>query len=285
MTASSQKNMRTNPSAARRALLAYLLLCGAKATNDDAGIATAIRHATGLEVVAADAGAALNAKNCKTPSLWIFLGGMYRTFDWTQRRFAAVARASVGECYHVAAVMPVEVDSPATRKPWARQGWKHFDAARDVSSRPDAVAQRLRRASDEVFSGRLAFAVVDRGDGPEARWPGCFTSYWIGEWVVAKTTTHHHGWAVDRHAVVLRTRPDVALDPVGFDLFKARAFFASLYPGHDAHVVFGQQRQGSQGDVHVTTSFGTYEADVAAPLVRRPRASNLPASLRTSPTA
>ena len=112
-----------------------------------------------------------------------------------------------------------------------------------------------------MFGGRLAYAVIARAGVVDAK-PNYYAVYFHALWGVARWAARHHGIRIDRHSVVIRTRPDVFFErPLGFS--RATEYFRRGPRGR--HLVLGQEWDNRQGDILMLTSWSAYETDVALP--------------------
>jgi hypothetical protein len=217
-----------------------------------------------IAVVAASAGA---APRCDTPPLLVLISGLYRTFDYTSRSWAAFAERS-SPCHLTAAFVSTTVDEPDER----RQVWRRRDAhwaalgARSMDDVPRLVA----RTAAHTFGGRLAYASVHRGNGTIDYYGPSFSFNWHGAWVLAGWAADAHGVRLSDNCVVVRSRPDVAL-PSPIAISTLTALFSSP---HGSHVALGQEgavRFGRtwgvlQSDVLMLLSWGALTSDIALPI-------------------
>lgn len=131
--------------------------------------------------------------------------------------------------------------------------------------------------NDTVFGGRLAYAVVARAGVIDVR-PNFYAMYFHAVWGVAQWAGRHHGIRIDRHSVVIRTRPDVFFERP-LDLAHATDYFRRGERGR--HLVLGQEWDNTQGDILMLTSWSAYETDIARPFEeaqRRRRSGELAAA-------
>ena len=185
---------------------------------------------------------------------WIFVGGQYRTFDSTAKGFAR-AGAKTTKDWAVVAVMDEMIDqSDAVKHKWAKPMWH------SVAKKRDAVPE-LMRSKEKIFGDRFAYAVLRR-KGPIVDYPACLMLWWHGCWAVARWASALNGVPLREDAIILRTRPDVALVDwfVGIDLLASFLTTSNRAP----NVVMGQESKG-QGDILLISSFATYERSIARP--------------------
>lgn len=188
-----------------------------------------------------------------SPSLWILLGGQYRTFDSTARGFLEAGRRS-SACFGVAMMTEVFIDEvDAEKQKWQKPMW------RAISKNRDDVASLVEKQANETFGGRLAYAVVRR-TGAVTDYPSCLTMWWHGSWAVARWALAVRGLSPRPDSLVIRTRPDVALT----DWFDTTNLMRLL--SRAVHLVHGQESRG-QGDVLWLSDLRTYERDFALPVM------------------
>ena len=230
---------------------------------------------TGVNVIAASPGTwppPPPSPSCAAPKVWFFLCGHYRSHSVTQHSLKAMAEATAAGatsgqrsfCYMAAALMPDELDHSKLLSAVGSKGIQRFGQKWDVGIRRSGWGGSLRASyllQQSVLGGRLAYAVVNRS-GDANTYAGSFGLYWFGVWKVATWAASVHGFPIDGHTVVVRTRPDVMLDQP-FSIHRAEEYFRSGPRGR--HLVLGNEDRCCQNDVLVVTSFAAYESDVARP--------------------
>ena len=214
-----------------------------------------------IQVKAASPGVWSPQGTCTTPHLYILLYGHYRSLWTTEAYFEAFAGASVrGNCYFVIYVGPPEIDS--RKDNWnlymtniQKRGWPK---EKTMPSARNAAHFLLAESSID----HLAYSVLDR-TGHISHLPFCLALFWHSAWEVMKMSALYHKFEINRNAIVVRTRPDILLrTPYSLQNF-------SSYVRHGSrgqHIVLGNEMDGSQGDIIMTTSAGTYESDIAKPI-------------------
>ena len=124
----------------------------------------------------------------------------------------------------------------------------------------------IMHGASVALDGRLAFAIVERGNGPLAYYPGCWALYWHGSWALAKWAAAANGIAIAADAVVIRSRPDIVqVRPIA-NLHGLQVYFQRGARGR--HLAWGMDGTGSQSALTFLTSFAAFNNDVALPLER-----------------
>ena len=215
-------------------------------------------------------------KTCRAPRVWFFLCGHYRSHYITQHSLRIMAEATAGStassvkklgrssCYMVAALMPDELDHNKKLSAVGSRGIQRFGQKWDQGLRGSGWNGPLRSSillESSALGGRLAYAVVNRS-GNANTFAGSFGLYWFGVWKVALWAAQVHNFSIDRHTVVVRTRPDVLFDRP-FSINRIEDYFRVGPRGQ--HLVLGNENQCCQNDILIITSFGSYEDDIARP--------------------
>ena len=214
-----------------------------------------------ITVEYSSAGSFHASRDCETPALWIFLVGQFRTFTATAATVAAFANRSAPECFMIADMIPS--NETGEIEPQAQERKKKLHNLPSPDSLPLLVEDAQRR----IFGGRLAYALVRRGqvsESPTARFPGCLALYWHGCWIVAHWAAALAQIQPDATAMVFRTRPDVLLNCT---LTGLSALRRSLLAKERLHASLGwAPAHSSQGDLVFLTSWSAYESSIALPL-------------------
>lgn len=222
-----------------------------------------------LNLTAASPGRFERTDSCRTPLLWIFLTGQFRTFLSTAATLERTASLASAGCYMVAALVPD--DEALVPDVGSLFVPRHAAAPSNAS-----LSALLLHAQERIFAGRLAFALVSRDAGSVRHYPGCLSLYWHGTWLVARWAATVLGLQPDPHAVVLRTRTDLMPRLVFGALRALRASFALERGGR--HAAFGGESLEFQGDLGLVTSFQGYESGIALPIEQSGRLKPLDAA-------
>jgi hypothetical protein len=214
-----------------------------------------------VKVVASSPGSWSPSIGCASPRLFIFLYGHYRAMWTTERYFKEMgSRSTNGDCFLVSFAGPPEVDSrkdnlniytTVHKKSWPRE--------KPLPSASTGVPALLAESS---LGGHIAYAVLQR-TGVLTGLPMCLALYWHSVWAVTEASAAYNGFPISPEAVVLRTRPDVLLRaPQSLGQFTHYVERGK----RGRHVVLGNEMEGFQGDIYMTTSFTCYENDIARPI-------------------
>lgn len=194
-----------------------------------------------------------------SPTVWLLIAGQYRTFDSTARGFLE-AGSRTSTCFGVAIFTEIFIDQPdELKQKWAKSMW------RTVSRDRAAVPALLQQHANTTFgaTGQFTYAAVRR-TGAIEDYPTCLPFWWHGVWALARWALVSAGLQPLGNALVIRTRPDVALTD-WFEPSRLLALFSQR-----SHVVHGQESRG-QGDILLICDLRTYERDIALPIMASAR--------------
>jgi hypothetical protein len=224
-----------------------------------------------LELTEASPGSFRATSLCRTPRLWFLLSGHTRTFRHTLDSLKRTATASAPGCWFVTAFVPQQLDvvvgfgGGINNRQHTAGHLKDAKLHSRASDNKNMVSSIMHDASQKL-EGRFAFAIVERGTGSLAYYPGCWALYWHGSWALALWAAAANGVNIAANAVLIRSRPDIVQVRPLANLDGLQAYFSRGARGR--HVAWGMDGTGSQSALTFLTSFGAFSNDVALPLER-----------------
>ena len=232
-----------------------------------------------IKTTATYAGRWTSTRECSTPRLWVLLRGHYRSFSWTRTNYKRMLEGSVGNCYMIVAAIPAmetNRDSQFLKPSLVHQRKRNMSA-----SAKNRMQTLLQTTSIQYFGRRFAYAVFQRNESWASVLNTSNSMIWndwllreplhlLAAWAVARWAARVNHILVAPHAVVILTRPDVAVFN-SFDVEPITSIFRTRPPrGPGIHLMLVQQYGSSE---YATTSFGALEWDIARPIRETLRAS------------
>lgn len=214
-------------------------------------------HRGNVYVTAASPGAWNKTLSCQTPKLWIYVYGLYRTFDRTRDTLRQMASKSSNDCYFVSAVVPD--DSGMYTKMIENQAFFGGRMAFTIISR-QGMYNRPGNMKDAVWKPPSAKENTTFIHATEKSLQPALDVFWYLLQQATKFATPMLGIIPQPSSVLIRTRFDVVWTKY-YTLDNLMKFFESSPRG--AHLAFGNEAHGGQGDYSFITSYSAYGADIA----------------------